>query len=406
MSSFALRSLQIPDSLRAALSLTRLGLLYFVVLSPSLGTAVSAVGRFVLYLLAIVVLLCARRPSGQSANALMRNSVALTVLVAVAYMGLSLLWTDASDTSALHAWARHARLLTIPIIYLLIFDDAEARSVLRVFVWGQIFVVFSAWLLVWGVPVPWATSKWAVSYYAVFGSYLEQSISQAVLVAILWHQRDWILGAKGRWWAIGIAALTLVHTLGFLIGRSGHLVALAIVMLALMHELPRRFRWAAVLVPFIVLGIAFSGIKTFRDRVDHVRTEITLFSTKADATTSSGQRLMFWRVALEAFQEQPIIGHGVGSWNKEYQRLQAGRADPATLSVTDPHQLFLLWAVEGGLVGLVLLCAILGELYLRSRKLRVNDARTLQSVIVALVVSGMLNSMIFGIGMGDFFCVA
>jgi hypothetical protein len=44
-------------------------------------------------------------------------------------------------------------------------------------------------------------------------------------------------------------------------------------------------------------------------------------------------------------------------------------------------------------------------IYRRSRQLEVHDARTLQSVLAALIISGMFNSMIFGIGMGDFFCV-
>jgi O-antigen ligase len=388
-----------------ALSQVRLWLLYFIALSPSMGTAVSAIGRLVLFALALCVLALGKRPKENTSD-LLRNSSAVTVLLAVSYMALSLLWTQSGDANTLHAWTRHARLLTIPIVYLLIYNYAEARSVLRVFIIGQIFVVFSAWLLVWGVKVPWATAKLAESTYAVFGSYLEQSISQAVLIALLWHQRKVVFGAKGQWLAIAIAAITLVHTLGFLLGRSGHLVALALIMMAIVYELPVRFKWATLLVPFVVIALAWTGSHNFRNRVDMVRSEMNAFSSKADANTSSGQRLMFWRVSLMAIQDSPVFGSGAGSWNKEYRLREAGKAAPDTLTVDNPHQLFLLWAVEGGMVGLLLLCAVFAELYIRSRKLAPDDARTLQSVIVALVVSGMLNSQIFGIGMGDFFCVA
>jgi O-antigen ligase len=384
----------------------RLWLLYFVVISPSLGTAVSAIGRVLMVVLFLCTLAFGQRPRLEGPSAMAKNSVSITVLLAISYMALSLLWTPTIDAASLSAWTRHARLLTIPIIYLLIYDYSEARLVLRAFVLGQLFVVFSAWLLVFGVHLPWATSKWADGYYAVFGSYLEQSISQAVLVAVLWHQREWIFGAKGRWFAIAAAGLTLVHTLGFLIGRSGHVVALALVMMALIYELPKRLKWAAVVIPFLVLAFAFASSKNFRDRVDHVRVEVNAFSTKAQANTSSGQRLMFWQISLLAIKAHPFLGYGSGSWNQEYRRLEAGKADPTTLTVDNPHQLFLLWAVEGGILGMLLLCAVLAELALRSKALATNDARTLQSVIIALVVSGMLNSMIFGIGMGDFFCVA
>lgn len=384
----------------------RLWLLYLVVISPSLGTAVSALGRLIMVAVLLCVLVLNRRPKLESASVLAKNSAAVTVLLATAYMALSLLWTPSIDTNSLSAWTRHARLLTIPVIYLLIYNYGEARSVLRAFMLGQMFVVLSAWLLVWGVQVPWATSKWATGYNAVFGSYLEQSITQAVLIAMLWHQRHWVFGVKGRWFAVAFAAATLVHTLGFLIGRSGHLVALAVVMMALMYELPQRFKWAAVLVPFLVLGLAFGTSENFRDRVDHVRTEVHAFSTKAEANTSSGQRLMFWQVSLLAIEQRPIFGYGAGSWNQEYKRLEAGRADPATLNVDNPHQIFLLWAVEGGILGMLLLCAVFVELALRSKALATNDARTLQSIVVALIISSMLNSTIFGIGIGDFFCIA
>ena len=382
----------------------RLGALFLVAITPSLGTAISAIGRLLLVVAALVVLLLGTRPKEDSAKLLYRSCL-LTVLLAVGYMALSSLWADSGNDKVWSAWLRHARLLTIPLMYVLIYSYAEARQVLRVFMLGQMFVVFSAWLLVAGVKVPWATSNGALETYAVFGSYLEQSISQAVLVAMLWHQRHWVFGARGQWFAIAFTAITLVHTLGFLIGRSGHVVALGLVALAIVYELPRRWKWIALVVPFAVLAIALVGSKNFRDRAQVVQNEIQIFNKKADVTTSSGQRLFYWQTSLQAIAEQPILGYGSGSWNMQYGRLQGGKALPGSLTVVDPHQLFLLWAVEGGMVGLILLCSVLVALYRRSRHLEVNDARTLQSVLAALIISGMFNSMIFGIGMGDFFCV-
>ncbi len=383
---------------------TRLGALFLVVLTPSLGTALSALGRLLLVASALLVLLLGIRPKEASSQLLYRSGL-LTVLLAVGYMALSAIWADSGNDKVWSAWLRHARLLTIPLLYVLIYNYSEARKVLRVFLFGQMFVVCSSWLLVAGVKVPWATSQTAATTYAVFGSYLEQSISQAVLVAMLWHQRHWVFGARGRWFAIAFAAITLVHTLGFLIGRSGHVVALGLIALAIVYELPKRLKWIAVVVPFAVLALALVGSKNFRDRTQVVQNEVQIFNKKADVTTSSGQRLFYWQTSLKAIAEQPILGYGTGSWNMQYRRLEGGKSLPGSLTVVDPHQLFLLWAVEGGLVGLALLCAVLIAMYRRSRQLEMHDARTLQSVLAALVISGMFNSMIFGIGMGDFFCV-
>lgn len=386
----------------------RLVLLCFVAVSPSLGTAISALGRLVLFGLALAVIIftnSSERTVQSQRDESLKNSISWIVLVAIAYMALSLLWTSTNDPVALNAWTRHARLIAIPVVYLLIYTYGEARTVLRFFVIGQIFVMLSAWLLVWGVAVPWATAKTAVTSYAVFGSYLEQSISQAVLIAIAWHQRDWILGRGNQWWAIGIATLTLIHTLGFLIGRSGHLVALVVIVLAVIYELPTRLKWASIFVPVLLIaGLAVSSQK-FLERTYLLQDEVKSYYVKANTSTSSGQRLLFWETSLNAIKERPVLGHGTGSWNKEYTRLASEKADITTLTTDNPHQMFLLWAVEAGIVGLLMLCWLIVALLIRSRKMAPNDARTLQSVVAALIVAGMFNSPLYGIGIGDFFCV-
>lgn len=71
----------------------------------------------------------------------------------------------------------------------------------------------------------------------------------------------------------------------------------------------------------------------------------------------------------------------------------------------DPHQLFLLWAVEGGLIGLALLGASLVALASQARHLGAAEGRSLQALLLGLVVASLFTSSIYGIGMGDFFCV-
>lgn len=383
----------------------RLLLLCFVAVSPSLGTAVSALGRLLLYLAAACILLLPH-PDRESESGRRIQNLTVLILITIGYMLATVTWSSVTLSESLHAWTRHARILTIPILYMIIRNISEGRTVLRAFAFGQIFVVVSAWLLVCGVPVPWATAAASKETYAVFGSYLEQSISQSVLAAILWFARDWIFGSRGRVAAISGAVVTLVLTLGFLQGRSGHLVALTIIALAVLYEMPHRQKWIAVVLVTGVVALTFAGSKNFRDRMLRVNSEVAAYSEQKVAESSSGMRLYYWHVSMLAAKEKPTLGHGAGSWNLEYRRLGSSKANPMTLSIRDPHQLFLLWLVEGGLVGMGLLCVLFFSILRFSRNLASPEAHLLQSVIVALLVSGMFNSMIFGIGMGDFFCIA
>ncbi len=385
---------------------TRMFALYLVAISGSLGTAISAIGRLTLYACALILLI-RDMVQHQRTKKLRIGGFTACILVAIAYLALSILWTSVELPGALQSWARQARILTIPLMYFLIRDREEGKAVLRVFVVAQIFVVFSSWLLVLGVPVPWATAHGATTTYAVFGSYLEQSISQAILVGVLWFTRTWIFGKRGQLVAIAIALITLLLTVGFLKGRSGHAALIGIVTLIVVNELPRKFKWAAIFAPLLVLALTVTVSANFRERLQLVRSEVTSYSQNpvAGSETSSGLRLKFWTASLKAFAEKPVFGYGVGSWKIAFSEMEHLGKPEAALTDVDPHQMFLLWAVEGGLTGLVLHCTILALLLLHSRKLQEQDARNLQAVLLGLVISGMFNSMLIGIGMGDYFCI-
>ena len=79
----------------------RLGLLYFVALSASLGTAVSALGRLALYLAALAYLITrafGRRPPHGGGHA---PVLTWLILVTVAYMALTSLWSSVGSTEGL-----------------------------------------------------------------------------------------------------------------------------------------------------------------------------------------------------------------------------------------------------------------------------------------------------------------
>jgi O-antigen ligase len=352
------------------------------------------------YLLAAV-----RRTSRNSSFSNARLPIAV-ILASAFYMALSVAWSSVDLADAWISWTRHARLLTIPILVYLLKDEAEGHAVLRAFAYAQLFVVISSSMLVLGLPVPWALAVNEFNPYTVFGSYLEQSISQAVLVGILWFQRDTIFGPRGRRAAIIAAAATLVLTLGFMQGRSGHLVAVGVVTLACLYALPKNYKWAMVVVPFLVVALMLAGSSNLRNRLLEVNSEVSAYAQSAVKVTSSGDRLEYWRASVLAFTEKPVLGYGAGSWNHEYRRIEGIKPTINTANPDNPHQLFLLWAVEGGIVGLALLCAVFGVVFLHSRQLKRSDALTQQSILLSLVISGMFNSMIYGIGMGDFFCIA
>ncbi|HEY8906764.1 MAG TPA: O-antigen ligase family protein [Rhodoferax sp.] len=386
----------------------RLWIVYFVAISVSMGTAVSAIGRLALYLLALWFLLSnliARKPRNYWPDGYFKEYWQVMTLSAVAFMAMSIGWSEADSVKSVLSWTRHARLLTIPLVWILIRDRVESRSVLRVFVIAQLFVVASAWMLIWGLPVPWATALNAKTTFAVFGSYLEQSITSAAITFVLWYQRDWIFGKHGKVIAVVAALATTIQVLGFLEGRSGYLVFVALASLAIFYQFPKRWRWSAVVIPFLAVAVVFIGFKTARDRIVLVKNEVAAYAQHTDIHSSSGERLIYWQTSLKSIADHPVLGAGSGGWNHEFRRLTGEKFSSDFYSVDNPHQMFLLWAVEGGLIGLALLMGLLFSIYMRSRSLAVPDRRSLQSSLAALVIAGLTTSTIYGIGFGDYCCM-
>lgn len=361
--------------------------------------------KLLLVLCGLITLLFVRRmPEIEKPLAGMHTPIA--VLIAFFAFALSLFWTVAPPAEALGSLAKYGKLVMIMLMLLLIRDRREAGYALGAFVAAQVFLLGSSWMLFAHIPVPWATSNWAQEY-AVFSSYLDQGIISAVFAAICWHFRAHAPGRLGRQAAVFLALAALANVFFVLIGRTGHVVAIALLSLAVMWELPKKYRAAVILLPFILaFGLFFTSSKV-RDRLIQVQNEVTSYSTHAEPATSSGVRLNLWRTAVQTISQHPWTGTGVGSWSSEFNRLQRAQY-PTHVDIDrngNPHQEYLMWGVQLGVPGILLLVALLFSIFRDTLKMERHHARATQSVLLALVIACFFNSSIYDAQIGDFFCI-
>jgi O-antigen ligase len=72
---------------------------------------------------------------------------------------------------------------------------------------------------------------------------------------------------------------------------------------------------------------------------------------------SSAGRHDFWRVAIDAFEEKPLAGHGAGTYEFSWDKLRTIKLD-----VLDAHSLYLEAFAELGLLGGLLVLALFGSI--------------------------------------------
>ncbi len=384
----------------------RLAIVCVAAASVGLSMALISIAKLLLILCGLATLLFTRRAPGTT-SPLANTFTPIAVLIALSALALSLLWSLAPPAEALDSVVKYGKLLVILVMVLLIRDRREAVYALGAFALAQVFLLASSWMLAAHLPVPWATSRMALTEYSVFSSYLDQGIIGAVFAAVCWHLRFLAPGRWGPRLAVAVAALALGNVFFILQGRSGHAVAIALISIAVMWELPKRYRAAAVLLPFaLALGLFASSAKV-RDRLSLVGTEVQAYSSHQATETSSGIRLNFWHRAAQIIAQHPLAGSGVGSWSTEYNRLQSTQ-NPTHQPIAasgNPHQEYLLWGVQLGIPGILIFLGLLLCVLRDTLTMDAPYARAAQSTVLAMAVACLFNASLYDAQIGDFFCV-
>lgn len=386
----------------------RFAIVFLTALSVSLPIALISLAKFLLFFTGLVFLTINlfTKTQHKKWHSLWSTYVAILIVIVFA---LSLFWTDVDIDFALKTFVKHAKLLGILLLVFLIRSKREARMAIAVFVLGQVFVLVNSWLLSAGFIAPWITNSQVdlVTKYVVFSeSYLDQSIMFCATAAVLWHLRSSLKWP--RWLAIFMALAAILNVLFLLPGRTGYLAAVVVFSLALMWKMNQRRRLIALAAaPFIiVLGLSLSSGQ-LHDRIFLAVTEVRSNVNQAETGSSSGWRLNAWKRSIEAIGESPLYGYGVGSWTPAIKRLQGSTATEVfgKGNASNPHQEFLLWGVEMGLGGTLLLLALLLSIAKDARQFTPDIQRATLSVVAVIAVACCFNSALFDDLIGDFLCV-
>lgn len=322
----------------------------------------------------------------------------------LAFFCISLTWTDSTFSFALLALIKHAKLIEILLLLALIQTIRDARMGVIALMVGQSFLLLSSWLLAFGVPIPWTLDP--TGKYVVFSSYLDQSIMFASMAAVAWHLRN--EGLWPKWVSTLFTVAALINVFFLLEGRTGHVVGVVVFSLIVMWSVPKPYRYIAFGITSLLLSLVLYAYSlAFNTRLSGVVTESQQYAQKTDVQTSAGWRLYAWHRSLEAIQEKPLLGHGVGSWALTVKRIEGekGASVFGESNSSNPHQEYLLWGVELGVVGLLLFLLLLFSIAKDALLYSTPIQRSIFSVATVLAVACLFNSVLYDDLIGDYFCI-
>ncbi len=188
----------------------------------------------------------------------------------------------------------------------------------------------------------------------------------AIIIALWLVSRPIVQHGKSGLYCLIVLSVAcssfIVSYSGSRVGVLALVLALPLLLLSRWHKIVLdKKRWLILLVIFVIAMISATAIERKHGNVGLA--SMIDKTTAINAGFSGSSRLGIYTIAYNVFKEQPIFGHGIGSFIRVWQ---LGKPDfyashpNATLPdqrVAHPHNEIIFWLIEGGIVaGIGLLC--------------------------------------------------
>lgn len=318
-------------------------------------------------------------------------TAAATILIILFAAGI--LYSPAPWEESLDIFKKYRELFFIPAIMALMLQD-EGRftgKAVTAFFAGSIVLLAVSYAMAFGL-IP--SDR--------YGNSLIQHIAHSFFMAILafWTAHK-AFDAPGKYktpWLVLLAAV--VGNIVYIApGRTGMLTFFVLCLLFIRQ----RFSWKKQLLALIVFvalgGLAFLSSSNMQTRFADAQHDIQTYK-HGMSRTSQGRRFDWWYDCLLLFGEKPLIGHGTGSFTMEHDRLIEG----SKIYPTDnPHNEYLLIAVQLGGLGLLAFLALFAAGWLEALHQPPEKRRLAQGVIVSMMTGCLMNSFLFDSHQGHYF---
>ena len=320
------------------------------------------------------------------------NPVAACSLLLFLCFIFGLCYSSASYGDAIAMLSKYRELIFIPVLTAFLSAERYRSWAWKAFVLASVLILLISYLMDIGILDLNRQGDPA------FKSRITHGIFISFFAFFCAHKAYDGKGYAKLYWLLFIVCM---YNLFFIVGgRTGQLIAVSLMLLFGVQ----RFTKKALLLAVFVMAILLALYLTFSDKAARINEGVVNMQSDLkpgaeQSQTSMGQRYMFWRYSLKLIAEKPLLGHGTGSFAKEYERVAQGEP----LMAKNPHNEFLMIGVQLGLLGLLIYLGFLASQYYLSRKLPDKDKWLAQGLLLTLIVTSLFNTPIMDHSEGHWF---
>ncbi len=305
-----------------------------------------------LLLLAVALAWLAAGHYRETLTIVRENPVAQAALALFGLLALGLVYGSRNPGDGLRYLGKYVDLLFVPL-FLGFFQDAKTRErALLAFSLAAVASVVASHMAYLDMLSQSSLLPRVASYPTGFKSSITHSLIvgySAFFFAVLAREEI----NKTRRIALSLLALLAAHNVIFMvIGRTGYLVLSTLFLYFFMVTFGRRGILFYMVAATATFSTAYVVSDTFYQRANVTIEETADWKPGKPSDTSVGLRLEFYTTSLRIIREHPLIGSGTGSVPVVYARAVSGQNMVAT---RNPHNEYLLIAVQIGLIGLACL---------------------------------------------------
>ncbi len=320
-------------------------------------------------------------------RAILKKPFALAGMALGITLLLGTFWTSASPSDAWGFVGKMRAYYLIPI-FLLIFMDEKIRSSLLIsFAAATFLSVLLSCLSAWfNTPIFKAVpGDWYIFRTHTYQNYFSGLLSIGLLAGLLMNK------IPKNWKPLSIICfLLLSYNILFLVsGRTGQLVYLLMLsfILVLWNKKIGLFFCFIIVISSIFILPKYSEV--ISSGLTNTTSDVKSYSN-GDSYSSVGLRLEWHKNSIQIIKENPLFGHGTGSFKTEYAKF-LGNGDER-LSSENPHNDYLWLSVELGVMGGFLLFILLLSAAWQGRHLEMAWKLTLYAMLMGMGISTLANS--------------
>jgi O-antigen ligase len=341
-------------------------------------------------------------------NLVASSPVAKASLVCFALLCLSTVWADA-DLDLSLAWiSKYKKLIILPLV-MPFFQERKDRVI---FVKVLFFSLLSGLAVSYSNYFGWTNIGDCAAMGCSTHAYITLSMLNCLLfiVAIALFSSE--VSPRKKFFYCLCTLLSAMNVVFVLPSRTGQI--LFFILLAWLpfsiwgaHVVDARKKWVGFVIASLLIGVSLAALYTMKDSrlVDSIEKigthKVEAFKSSNDAV-SVDVRFEFYKKAFVLIQQKPLLGWGAGGQEPEFLRMSAqGNTPNEQFKFANPHNEYLSWAVQTGLVGLAVFLYWLFVVWRNSMRIIHDDERLiLHGWFLILTVGSLLNSFLLDFSEG------